>query len=73
MHDLRITARDISRPALATLLAQGTTRIVTQKYKSAHTDDPATLHKILEHIQQDKITAILIYAGILTVKIMNTL
>ena len=66
---LRMTAQDISRSALTTLLVQVSrdTEIQVWPIKRS-TDGPATVHKILDHIGRDKVTAVLIDAGILTVK-----
>ena len=64
-----MTARDISRCALTTLLALVPRDNEIQVWPIERTTNgPATLHKTLEHIGRDTITAILIDAGILTVK-----
>ena len=66
---LRMTAQDISRSALTTLLALVPRDTEIQVWPiERSTDGPATLHITLEHIGRDTITAILIDAGILTVK-----
>ena len=66
-----MAARDISRrAALTTLLATHVPRDTEIKVWPIEntTDGPATLHKTLEHIGRDTVTAILIDSGILTVK-----
>jgi len=66
---LRMTAQDISRSALTTLLVQVSrdTEIQVWPIKRS-TDGPATVHKTLDNTGRDKVTAILIDARILTVK-----
>ena len=64
-----MNARDISRSALTTLLALVPRNTEIQIWPIEWSSDgPATLHKTLEHLGRETITAILIDAGILTLK-----
>ena len=64
-----MTARDISRSALTTLLALVPRDTEIQVWPIEWSSDgPATLHKTLEHLGRETINAILIDAGILTLK-----
>ena len=65
-----MTARDISHSALTMLLLALVPRDTEIQVWPIEwsSDGPATVHKILDHIGRDKVTAVLIDAGILTVK-----